>query len=66
MEGLITLMDSNYTQPINIGNPEEHTIQGKVKVMLKLLFIIVPTVSDVYDLLHRIRRSNSGHGRTNK
>ena len=24
--GLVRLMDSNYTQPVNIGNPEEHSI----------------------------------------
>ena len=24
--GLVRLMESNYTQPVNIGNPEEHSI----------------------------------------
>lgn len=27
VDGLVTLMASNYTQPINIGNPVEHTIE---------------------------------------
>ncbi|KAK0098921.1 hypothetical protein PV326_013702 [Microctonus aethiopoides] len=27
VDGLVALMASNYTQPINIGNPEEHTIE---------------------------------------
>ena len=29
VDGLIKLMNSNYTGPVNIGNPTEHTIQGK-------------------------------------
>lgn len=28
VDGLIALMNSNYTQPINLGNPVEHTIEG--------------------------------------
>lgn len=32
VDGLVSLMASNYTQPINIGNPVEHTIKGtKIK-----------------------------------
>ena len=27
VEGLILLMNGNYSQPVNLGNPEEHTIQ---------------------------------------
>ncbi|KAG4080310.1 hypothetical protein HA402_010802 [Bradysia odoriphaga] len=27
VDGLVALMESNYTQPINIGNPVEHTIE---------------------------------------
>lgn len=29
VDGLVALMASNYTQPVNIGNPVEHTIEGK-------------------------------------
>lgn len=29
VDGLVALMDGNYTQPINIGNPVEHTIEGE-------------------------------------
>ena len=28
VDGLVALMASNYTLPVNIGNPEEHTIEG--------------------------------------
>ena len=28
VDGLMALMASNYSQPINIGNPVEHTIEG--------------------------------------
>lgn len=29
VDGLISLMNSNYTQPVNLGNPTEHTINGE-------------------------------------
>ena len=29
VDGLIMLMNSNYTGPVNVGNPIEHTIEGK-------------------------------------
>ena len=28
VDGLIKLMNSNYSKPVNLGNPEEHTIEG--------------------------------------
>lgn len=27
VDGLVALMNSNFSQPVNIGNPEEHTIK---------------------------------------
>lgn len=35
IDGLVALMESNYTQPVNIGNPVEHTIEGKNSFGLK-------------------------------
>jgi len=29
VDGLVALMNSSYTLPVNIGNPVEHTIDGK-------------------------------------
>jgi Nucleoside-diphosphate-sugar epimerases len=29
VDGLIALMNSNYTLPVNLGNPTEHSILGK-------------------------------------
>jgi len=29
VDGLVALMASNYTLPVNIGNPVEHTIESK-------------------------------------
>jgi len=29
VDGLIALMASNYTLPVNLGNPTEYTIEGK-------------------------------------
>ena len=28
VNGLVALMNSNYTLPVNLGNPIEHTING--------------------------------------
>ena len=33
IEGLITVMESNYTEPVNIGNPEEHTIKEVAEII---------------------------------
>ena len=33
MDGLIALMNSNYSKPVNIGNPEEYTIMQFAKVI---------------------------------
>ena len=55
--GLIHLMDSNYTQPVNIGNPEEHsirefatkirdTVQSKTKRSSRSEIIHLPAVED--------------------
>ena len=41
VDGLIKLMNSNYTGPVNIGNPTEHTIQGKKKSGICGLFVSV-------------------------
>ena len=30
VDGLISLMNSNYTNPVNLGNPVEHTIEGEL------------------------------------
>lgn len=29
VDGLVALMNSNYTQPVNLGNPVEHSIIGE-------------------------------------
>ena len=35
MDGLIKLMNSNYTGPVNLGNPTEHKIEGKKNISKK-------------------------------
>jgi hypothetical protein len=37
VEGLIRLMNGNYSQPVNLGNPEEYTV--KVRSYLVVLWI---------------------------
>lgn len=29
VDGLIKLLNSNYSMPVNLGNPDEHTIEGQ-------------------------------------
>ena len=37
VNGLILLMNSNYSQPINIGNPEEHSIEEFAYLIIKYI-----------------------------
>jgi UDP-glucuronate decarboxylase len=37
VDGLILLMNSNYTKPVNIGNPIEYTIQEFANMILKMV-----------------------------
>ncbi|XP_050424933.1 UDP-glucuronic acid decarboxylase 1 isoform X1 [Adelges cooleyi] len=37
VDGLIALMESNYTQPVNLGNPTEHTINEFAKIIKDLV-----------------------------
>lgn len=39
VDGLVSLMASNYTMPINIGNPVEHTIEGEENENLMLFTV---------------------------
>lgn len=51
IDGLISLMDSNYTQPVNLGNPTEHTINEFAMIIKGLVggkskVIMTPAVED--------------------
>lgn len=37
VDGLMDLMNSNYSRPVNLGNPEEHTIMKFAKIIRKLV-----------------------------
>ncbi|XP_066260398.1 UDP-glucuronic acid decarboxylase 1-like [Euwallacea similis] len=37
VEGLVVLMNSNYSQPVNLGNPVEHTINEFASIIKKLV-----------------------------
>ena len=39
VDGLLALMAANYTLPVNIGNPVENTIQGKVTGFVNLMYM---------------------------
>ena len=36
VDGLVALMASNYTRPVNIGNPIERTIEGQCSYLVSL------------------------------
>lgn len=36
VRGLVMLMESNVTDPVNLGNPEEHTIEEFATIIKKL------------------------------
>lgn len=38
VDGLVALMASNYTLPVNIGNPVEHTIESKTRLLSQSCF----------------------------
>jgi len=51
VNGLILLMNSNYSQPVNIGNPDEHTIGDFAKIIKGMVggsseFEHLPAVQD--------------------
>lgn len=37
VDGLVALMNSNYSKPVNIGNPDEHTILEFAEIIRKLV-----------------------------
>ena len=37
VDGLVALMNSNYSMPCNIGNPEEYTIMEFAKLIRQLV-----------------------------
>uniref|UniRef100_A0A0B7A1G1 UDP-glucuronic acid decarboxylase 1 n=1 Tax=Arion vulgaris TaxID=1028688 RepID=A0A0B7A1G1_9EUPU len=37
IDGLMALMNSNYSQPVNLGNPEEHTIMEFARIIHSLV-----------------------------
>lgn len=37
VDGLVSLMNSSYTQPVNLGNPHEHTIEDFAKIIKTLV-----------------------------
>lgn len=46
VDGLIALMNGNYTQPVNVGNPDEHTIIEFAQIIRKL-------VGGISNIVHR-------------
>jgi len=51
VDGLVALMNSNYTQPVNLGNPQEHTIEEFAEIIRDLVggnneILEMPAVED--------------------
>jgi UDP-glucuronate decarboxylase len=43
VNGLVLLMNSNYTRPLNLGNPDEHTIEEFAAIILEEVKKVKPT-----------------------
>ena len=54
MSGLIALMNGDYSLPVNLGNPEEHTIKEFAKIVQKEIGNYIITV-----FLLKIRHENN-------
>jgi len=72
VDGLVALMASNYTLPVNIGNPVEHTIESKSYLLYinYLYFYILPKLFPTFlfprsNILirFRVRTHNKRFGR---
>ena len=52
VDGLTALMESNYTQPVNLGNPEEHTIIDFARIIKGVIGEHSPSFgrSDIFSL----------------
>jgi len=37
VDGLVALMNSNYSLPVNIGNPDEHTVMEFADIIKRLV-----------------------------
>lgn len=37
VDGLVALMNGNYSLPVNLGNPDEYTISAFAKIIKKLV-----------------------------
>lgn len=51
VQGLIALMNSNYSQPVNLGNPEEYTIKQFAEIIKKMVggsseIVLKPAMQD--------------------
>lgn len=51
VDGLVALMNSNFTQPVNLGNPQEHTIEEFAEIIRNLVggeskILQMPAVED--------------------
>jgi len=44
VSGLIALMNSNYSQPVNLGNPQEYTINDIAQTVRKLVGMCLSSV----------------------
>jgi len=44
VDGLVALMNSNYTLPVNIGNPEEYTVNDFAEIIRNLVGMLTVIV----------------------
>ena len=51
MDGLIALMNSNYSMPMNLGNPDEYTIEQFATIIKDLIGMF--DILQLFRLLYR-------------
>ena len=49
VNGMISLMNNNYSLPVNLGNPEEHTISEFAQIIRELSGEFKEIVIEVYN-----------------
>ena len=51
VEGLVRLMNSDYKKPVNLGNPDEFTVEELALIVKEMIGILFHIIIILHDLL---------------
>ena len=51
VEGLVRLMNSDYKKPVNLGNPDEFTVEELAMIVKEMIGILFHIIIILHDLL---------------